>query len=149
MTAEKFWLGWLKITMWLIVIVGALLALFSDYLFADFLNLKINSIFFKGEPPMLQVELLKKWLFGISGAVMMGWGLSMLYVVSIPFKQREQWAWRCIFYPVLVWYIIDSAVSVYFGVGFNVIINSVLFLQIVAPLLFLRTEFFPQFKMQT
>lgn len=148
MTADKFWLGWLKITMWLIVIVGIFLALFSDYLFSDFLNSKINRIFFAGVPPVLQVEMLKKWMLGIAGAVMMGWGLSMLYVVNNPFKKREQWAWRCIFYPVLVWYLIDSSISAYFGVGFNVMINSILFLQIVAPLLFLRSQFFPQFKMQ-
>ena len=149
MTADKFWLGWLKITMGLIVIAGIILALFSDYLFSDFLNTKINRIFFSGVPPLFQVDMLKKWMLGVSGAVMIGWGLSMLYVVNNPFKRREQWAWRSIFYPVLAWYLIDSSISTYFGVGFNVMINSILFLQIVAPLLFLRSQFFPQFRMQT
>lgn len=148
MTADKFWLGWLKITMWMVVIAGVLLALFSDYLFSDFLDRKINRIFFSGSSPANQVELLKKWMLGISGAVMVGWGLSMLYVVNHPFKNREQWAWRSIFYPVLAWYLIDSGISAYFGVGFNVMVNSILFLQIIAPLLFLRSQFFPQFKMQ-
>lgn len=149
MNADKFWLGWLKITMWLVVIGGVFLALFSDYFFSNFLDTKINRIFFSGISPEHQVEQLKKWMFGISGAVMVGWGLSMLYVVSHPFKQKEQWAWRCIFYPVLAWYLLDSSISAYFGVGFNILINSILFLQIVAPLLFLRSQFFPQFKLQS
>ena len=135
--------------MWLVVIVGVFLALFSDFLFSDFLNSKINRIFFSGVPPAYQVGLLKKWMLGISGAIMVGWGLSMLYVVSFPFKRKEQWAWRCIFYPVLAWYLLDSSISAYFGVGFNVLINSILFLQIIAPLLFLRSQFFPQFKSMT
>jgi predicted membrane protein len=149
MTADKFWLGWLKITMGMVVIAGFILALFSDYVFSDFLNMKINRIFFSGSSPTVQVEILKKWMLGVCGAVMIGWGLSMLYVVNNSFKRREQWAWRCIFYPVLAWYLIDSGISAYFGVGFNVMINSILFLQIVAPLLFLRSQFFPQFRMQT
>lgn len=149
MTADKFWLGWLKITMWMVVIAGIFLALFSEYFFTEFVNGKLNKVFFSGIPPVHQVELLKKWMLGLAGAVMIGWGLSMQFVVSIPFKQGEQWAWRAIFYPVLAWYIIDSSISAYFGVGFNVLINSILFLQIVAPLLFLRSQFFPQFKMQT
>ena len=149
MNAEKFWLGWLKITMCLVVLAGILLALFSDYLFSDFIDTKINKIFFSGISPEFNVEQLKKWMFGVSGAVMVGWGLSMLYVVNYPFRQKEQWAWRCIFYPVLAWYLIDSSISAYFGVGFNVLINSILFLQIVAPLLFLRAQFFPQFRLQS
>ena len=149
MNAEKFWSGWLQITMWLVVIAGILLAFFSDYLFSDFLDSKINRIFFSGLSPEYPVEQLKKWMLGISGAVMVGWGLSMLYVVSHPFKRKEQWAWRCIFYPVLVWYLLDSSISAYFGVGFNILINSILFLQIVAPLLFLRSQFFRQLKLQS
>jgi hypothetical protein len=149
MTADKFWSGWLKITMLLIVIAGIFLALLSDYFFSEFLNTKINRAFFPGESPPNQVELLKKWLIGISGAVMVGWGCSMLYIINNPFKRREQWAWRCIFYPILAWYIIDSSISAYFGVGFNVMVNTILFLQIIAPLLFLRTRFFPQFRIQS
>ena len=146
MNAEKFWSGWLKVTMILIVIAGAFLTIFSQFANTFFLNAKIDEVFFSGVLPGEQIELLKNWYTGVVGAVMLGWGFSMLYVVNHPFMQKEQWAWRSIFYPVLVWYILDSGISAYFGVIFNVVINTILFLQIVAPLLFLRNLFFEQVK---
>jgi hypothetical protein len=146
MNAEKFWLGWLKITMILVIVAGGFLAIFSQFAYSAFLNAKIDNVFFNGTNPGGQVELLKKWLTGVAGAVMLGWGISMLYVVNHPFRQRQAWAWRSIFYPVLIWYLLDSGISAYYGILINVSINTILFLQIMAPLLFLRNNFFEQIK---
>ena len=142
MNAEKFWSGWLKVTMIMIIVAGGFLAIFSQVAYSAFLNEKLDAIFFGGDNPGDQVLMLKNWLTGIAGAVMLGWGFSMLYVVNHPFRNRQPWAWRSIFYPVLCWYLIDSGISAYYGVLLNVIINTILFLQIIAPLLFLRSNFF-------
>ncbi len=58
---------------------------------------------------------MRGWLIGVSGAVMAGWGSSMLYIVHHPFQKREKWSWRSIFYPLLLWYILDSTISAYYG----------------------------------
>jgi len=146
MNAEKFWSGWLKVIMILIVVAGSFLAIVSQFSGFTILNSKIDRIFFGNEIPGEHVESLERWLTGVTGAVMLGWGFSMLYIINHPFKQRERWAWRSVFYPVLVWYVIDSGISAYYGVLFNVVINTVLFLQVIAPLLFLRNIFFEQIK---
>jgi hypothetical protein len=147
MSAEKFWSGWLKITMLIVILAGIFLAVWANIIPWKYLDKQINQAFFGSALQSEPVEFLKRWLIGISGAVMTGWGCSMLYVVNNPFRRKEQWAWRCIFYPVIIWYIIDTTLSTYFGANFNVIINSILLLQIMAPLLFLRNQFFP--KIQT
>jgi ABC-type multidrug transport system permease subunit len=146
MSAEKFWSGWLKITMLIVIIAGILLAVMANIIQWRYLDEQINRVFFGNEYQSEPVEMLKRWLIGISGAVMAGWGCSMLYVVHHPFRRKEQWAWRCIFYPVIIWYIIDTSVSTYFGADFNVIINSILLLQIIAPLMFLHNQFFPKLE---
>ncbi len=149
MNAENFWLGWLKVTMIMVIVAGVFLAIFSGFANTQFLDAKINKVFLYGSNTGHQIESLKNWYTGLVGALMMGWGISMLYVVSHPLRKREQWAWRSIFYPVVVWYIIDSGISAYFGVIFNVVINTILFLQIMAPLLFLRNQLFEKIKTTT
>jgi hypothetical protein len=146
MTAEKFWMGWLKITMFIIIAAGILLIILGNTSNTDFLSEQINSVFFSGRIPEESALLMKGWLIGLMGAVMAGWGSTMLYIAYIPFRKGEKWAWRSIFYPVLIWYILDSSVSLYYEATFNVIINTVMFLQIVAPLLFLRNLFFQKLK---
>lgn len=146
MTPEKFWFGWMRITMLTVVIVGAIIALVTPFVTPEFLDQKINNAFFPGEIPRPSSDLMKKWLLGVSGAVMLGWGCTMWYIVNKPFRRREKWAWRSVFYPIIIWYLIDSSVSAYFGANFNVVINSILFLQIMAPLLSLRNQFFPAIK---
>jgi hypothetical protein len=147
MSAEKFWSGWLQITMWIVIVAGIFLAILANIFPWKYIDQQINRIFFSSQSPGESVEMMKHWLIGLSGAVMAGWGFSMLYVVKHPFRRKERWAWCCIFYPVIIWYVIDTSVSTYFGAHFNVLINSILLLQIIAPLLFLKNQFFT--KMST
>ena len=144
MTAIKFWMGWLKISMLLVILGGVILALSSVMGGLPVMDKMIDSVFFMGKIPGEAAVSMRNWMAGVTGAVMVGWGCSMFYVVNHALKKREQWAWRCIFYPVLAWFIIDSLISAYFHVGFNVLLNTVLFLQLVAPLLFIRNHFFHQ-----
>jgi hypothetical protein len=149
MNAEKFWLGWLKVTMILMITGGIILVLFSQLVNSYFLNAKIDKVFFNDLIFDENLDSLKNWYTGVTGAVMMGWGFAMLYVVNHPLRRKELWAWRSMFYPVLAWYILDSGISAYYGVVINMVINTVFFLQIMAPLLFLRNQFNSTIKVAT
>lgn len=142
MTAEKFWMGWLRITMFLVVIAGIFLIILGNTTYAEVLNKHINEVFYSGQIPENSALLMRGWMIAVSGSVMAGWGSTMLYIVYHPFKTGEKWAWRSLFYPVIIWYLLDSSVSAYYGATFNVVVNTILFLQIIAPLLFLRNYFF-------
>ncbi len=142
MTAEKFWLNWMKISVLCILTAGIVMAIGAPFLSSSMLDRNINAAFFQGEFQGYPVEHLKKWLIGLVGAIMSGWACTLLFIVIYPLRRREKWAWSCIFYSVLLWYILDSAISGYFGVHFNVVLNSIIFLQIMAPLLMLRNPIF-------
>ena len=142
MSAEKFWNYWLKVTMILVLLAGILLILLSATGRTEFMDKEIYRTFLGVHKPGAGIQRMTNWMAGVTGAVMTGWGLSMFFLVSHAFKRREKWAWRSMFYPVLLWYLADSLVSAWFGAYFNVMANTVLFLQIMAPLLFLRQQFF-------
>jgi hypothetical protein len=144
MTSEKFWLEWLKISLILTIIGGMAMVLIYYLGMTEFINKKLDIIFLNGKQAVMEVGHLRSWMISITGAVMTGWGLTMLYVVNQPFRKREKWAWNSIFYPMLLWFLVDSSVSAYYGVAFNIIINMIFFLQMIAPLLFLRPQFYNQ-----
>lgn len=144
MTSEKFWLGWLKISMILITFAGVVLILINYLGLAAFINKELDKIFFIEKLQNHEAGNWRDWVITISGTVMTGWGLFMLYVVNFPFRKAEKWAWNSIFYPLLIWFLIDTSLSAYYGVGLNILINVVFFLQVTAPLLFFRPQFYNQ-----
>lgn len=144
MSAEKFWLKWLKVTVSMIILVGLLMAIVAPFINLEILDKEMSKVFFLGGIPGDPADLMKRWMIAVAGAVMLGWGFTMMHIVNHAFPRKEKWAWRSVFYPIIAWYILDSFISSYFGASFNVIINTILFLQIMAPLLYLRKEFFPR-----
>jgi hypothetical protein len=146
MTAEKFWSGWLKVTMIMIIFAGLFLIALYHLGLTGFIDKKIDNTFFSGNDPGEAVHRLRIWMISVAGSVMIGWGMIMLYIVNQPFSRKEKWAWRSIFYSILTWYLIDSSISFSHGVGINIILNTIVFLQVVAPLLFLRNQFFPKLE---
>jgi hypothetical protein len=139
MNAEKFWLGWLKTVIIIFIVTCISFAFLSKTDSLGALHKLINYIFFANKIPVKSMLLLQDWLMPVICVALAGRGLAMIYLISIPLKNKELWAWKCIFYSVMIWFFIDSMVSVYLGVGFHVLINCILFLQLMAPLLFLKS----------
>ena len=72
------------------------------------------------------------------GAVSTGWGLTLLAVASISDRlDREitRILWTRIAYSAIIWYIVDSAISVATGFALNAVSNTIL---LVAFLLILQ-----------
>ncbi|NOX87731.1 MAG: hypothetical protein GXO77_01810, partial [Calditrichaeota bacterium] len=79
---------------------------------------------------------------GVLGAVISGWGVFLSFIAYYPFKAKERWAWNCIAAGFIVWFIIDTVISVNYHVGFNVVINIVFLLGVLLPLMFTGKHFF-------
>jgi hypothetical protein len=82
------------------------------------------------------------FLYGVSGSVLMSWGLSLYWIVKYPFKQGEPWAWTAVFVTTLVWFIGDGYASISTGFALHALINVGVFLPIMIPLYFVRPYFF-------
>jgi len=143
MNAEKFWLTWLKITITIVIIAGIALAFLSRTSLYDVLNKQINHIFYADNPPDFAVKMMQSRFVTIMGALMAVYGIAILYLTCYSLQKKELWAWRCILYSFIIWFIIDTSVSFFYQSGISIIINIVFFFQVLAPLLFLKKSFEP------
>jgi len=78
---------------------------------------------------------------GIIGAVMAGWMLVIIVLARGPFRAGERWAWQAMAWPLLGWYVIDTAFSIGHGVWGNVLLNTGTGLMFGVPLLASRRHF--------
>jgi len=132
---------WLFIVSLIMSVFGVLLALFNATpLFAVF-DRQINPVFWSTVDIPGEARDYQKWVYGVLGATLAGWGVFVAFIAHYPFQQKEKWAWNCILAGLLVWFVIDTAISLNFKVYFNAAFNTALFAAVVLPLWFSRKHF--------
>jgi hypothetical protein len=136
-----FWQQWLFVVCLAIVIFGLVLAVFNQTPIFDFLfNNQVNLAFWgTQEGPEIAVGF-QRWIYGVLGATMAGWGVCLAFLARYPFQRRERWAWTCMVTGLLLWYVVDTAISLAY-VPFNVAFNTLLLAAIGLPLLATRKAF--------
>src|SRR5229473_2507402 len=105
-------------------IVSVILMLFG--ILYVFVGLKILPV---------QRNVLLDWESALYGALMIGWSTTLLLIGRIAFKRNDQELKRALFIGLLVWLAIEAAASVWFGVWFNVGVDTVVFALFLVPLL--------------
>ena len=142
MATAKFWDRWLLLVGWLLVVFGLSLAFLNQtQLFDVAFNRQINSAFWTDGIPAASIELFQAWIYGVLGATLSGWGVFVVFLARHPIRNRERWARNCVFAGITLWYITDTSISLFFGVTFNSIFNTVLAALVYAPLVATRGEF--------
>jgi len=136
-----FWQRWLFIFSLIVIVFGLGMALLNRTpLFAIF-DSQVNPAFWMNDPLPTGVNEFLGWVYGVLGATMAGWGVFLAFIVRYPFHNKERWAWNAFTLGLSLWYLTDTAISLYFGVMFNAIFNTVIFIFALLPLLFTRQEF--------
>lgn len=138
-----FWRGWLFYTSLLFALYGLVLAFFGNsILFRPYFN-ALNSIFWPGEGPTAQTEQFRLFVCGPLGGTIACTYILLAYLAWFPFSRKEKWVIVAILISFGTWFIIDSAVCIYYGVYFQVyIINTFSLLQKALPLIFTWKEFY-------
>jgi hypothetical protein len=137
----SFWQRWLFVVSLIIVLFGLVMALLNGTPVFDLFNGQIDPVFWNKEPLGEAAENFQAWIYGVLGATVAGWGIIIAFVVHYPFKRKEKWAWNSLAAAVLFWYVLDTAISLYYGVGFNAVFNTILLILILLPLVFTRKQF--------
>lgn len=123
------------------LLVGVLLttaastALFSHY------NQSTADAFYGGHPLEGAALAHHQWLLGVTGAGTIGWAVTLLFLVAIPFARKELWAWWCFVVSVALWVVVDAAASIYWGVGGEVVFVVAGGLALLTPALVARRFF--------
>ena len=145
MTKFTFFRLWLFVVSIGIAVFGLVLALFPQSWLMDFLlNSSIDPVFWgDGIAPQASVTF-QAWAYGVLGATISGWGVLMAFVIHMPFKARRRWAWTALAVSSALWYIVDTSLSAFYGVNYNVWFNTALLILVAVPLAFTYNNFSSQ-----
>lgn len=137
-----FWIRWLVVVGWILIVFGLALAVFNQSGFFDVaFNQRIDPVFWPGGAAPEGTQPFQAWAYGVLGATVAGWGVFVLFLARHPLKNRQRWAWTCLLAGFTLWFIVDTTISAYFGVFFNVVFNALLALLIYIPLVATRRAF--------
>jgi predicted membrane protein len=73
------------------------------------------------------------WILGVLGATMIGWAIALYVIIRNAFRHQERWAWSAIISIMSVWYLLDTSISLYYGIMLNAVFNTVLLLLFLFP----------------
>lgn len=135
-----FWQKWLLVATEIYIIFGLFIVVFNSTVLFDLFNKPIYAIFFGTAVPPSVIPF-QGWLYALMGSILAAWGLNMFFITNNAFKKREKWAWQALLSGLLLWYVLDSTASVYFGVLFNAALNTVFLIIGLLPLYFTRKQF--------
>ena len=141
MSQFSFWQRWLFVLGVVLAIVGMLAALMCIVTPLGPLNSLVDPIFWGKQAAPDPAVNFSRWIYGVMLATFAGWGALVAFIAHYPFKNKEKWAWNCLLVGTLVLYLPDTALSLYFGVIFNAVANTIFLAAVALPLIFTRREF--------
>ena len=119
---------------------------YNDFPLFKFFDSQISMIFFDGEILSPSASKMNSFLKGVLGSVLVGYGVLLAFMVFYGLNKKEKWAWTGILVSLLIWYILDTGMSIFYGAMFNIIFNNVFFLLVLIPLLLIRSSVVKQVK---
>jgi hypothetical protein len=140
MKAFSFWQRWLFVVGLLISVFGIMLAFFSGTALFRVLDNQIDPVFWGTNDIAEATRSFQRWSYGIVGSVMASWGIFVAFTSHYAFRRKERWAWNCLLVGLLIWFFVDTLITLKFQVYFNAIFNVGLLALVLLPLVFTRKE---------
>lgn len=75
------------------------------------------------------------FVYGVLGAVLVGWMLLLLAVVRGPLRRRERWAWNAVAASMTAWFLADTTLSLALGFPAHALFNIGFAAAVAAPLI--------------
>ena len=129
-----FWKHWMTVWCWGVFVFGAALAS-AAFPATDAIARTLYDVIGARThgPDFFEAEGMR-FSIGLMGAVSMGWALTMLATVQAANVVGAP-VWRGLTGALLLWFVVDSAISVATGYPFNAASNTLLMAGYLAPLL--------------
>ena len=138
-----FWQQWLFYSSLLFACAGLVLAFYGNNpIFEPYHQLLASNFFNRNTMPE-ETHKLYTFIMGPMGATISGSYLLLAFIARYPFKKKERWSRNAIVAAFGVWFIVDSIVSVYYGILFQALVLH-LFISVpqkALPLIFTWKEF--------
>lgn len=131
---SKVWQNWLSAWAILVTVFGLVLA-GGAFAATDGLTTMLFTLF--GNPLPIDIDTHHRFAIGLMGAVTMGWGLTYFGAFKALHAVDPATAapiWRYLLFAGLVWFVIDSTISVATGFWMNAVSNTILMMLFLIPL---------------
>jgi hypothetical protein len=125
---RRTWHRWLLLGAAIVVGVGAAFVLLALLGVPPEL---MEILYLPGEPDVASADTVS-FAIGVSGAVMVGWGTSMLFLYLDPTTLERPRVARAFFLGTSAWFVLDTFMSIALGATINVLFNC-LFLGLLLP----------------
>lgn len=129
-----FWKTWMRVWCWGVLAFGAVLVLAAVPALDAAPRFVLGLL--GGDPArealLDQTEM--RFAFGLQGALTLGWGLTMVAMIGLAHDAGAP-VWRSLTVSLLVWYGIDSLISISTGFPLNAVSNTLLTVGYLAPVL--------------
>jgi hypothetical protein len=83
----------------------------------------------------VQKDVLLEWESALYGAIMIGWGITLLGAGRHAFRKNDRELMQIILYGLFAWLLIEALFSAYLGVWFNVAVDIGVFVLFSIPLI--------------
>jgi hypothetical protein len=83
----------------------------------------------------VQRNVLLDWESAVYGALLMGWGTTLLLIGRLAFQRDEQAVKRALLIGLVIWLAGEAGASIWFGVWFNVGVDVGVLALFTVPLL--------------
>jgi len=80
------------------------------------------------------------FIFGVLGAVILGWMVMTFMVARGPLRRREPWAWTAIAVSIGLWFVVDTGFSLVVGQVEHAVFNVAFLAPIAVALAALRRK---------
>lgn len=113
---------WFRVVTIILILFGLLYIFFGLRIFSD-------------KAALIPHDVLLPWESALYGAIMVGWGVTLLSVGRLAFRPQDRELKRALLGGLVVWLALEAAASAYFGVRFNVGVDIAVLVLFAAPLL--------------
>lgn len=132
-TVHSFWLRWLVLVNTGVILFGLGMVLVPQHLQALFswmLFYAPDRVDAFGPQAVGYIMLLT----GILGAVMVGWGVALMFTILGPFQQGLRYGWNTVALSIGGWFVPDTLFSLHTGFWQNAVFNLVFLVLFAIPL---------------
>ena len=129
----NFWWRWLVAADIGVMLFGIAQALFPNLVRQGFSLMVFGSADYMETFPQDAVRYITL-AHAIMGAVMIGWGISMMYTLFTQFRNGEWTGWVSIAVAMTLWFIPDTVISIATGYWQNAVLNIGFILMFASPL---------------
>jgi hypothetical protein len=136
----EFFRLWLIVVGAGIAVGGVLFSLLGGTRIFAGMNRLIDPAFWDALPDA-PARRFQAWIYGVMGAIMAGWGLTVAILVSQVWSTRQAWVWWSVAASVGLWFVLDTGQSLRYRVFANAAINTALLVALAIPLAFTFGEF--------